>query len=374
MPFLERILRKSPFGKQDTFEFNLSDVLSDFSDKNQINIRFVHSLALLPKPKIAFHKSDADGIVSAVILKILGGKFKNSVFIPLEYQEIRHPKFGYFLKKINWIAIVDLPPFNESKISLYADHHLTNKKMNKQASVILFDENSPSTALLLADHYNKKIPKYLHLLSDLTSITDTANYSTEPPTKTPSSFPRTREDQAWLLDDLCRTPESAEDSLKLVQDLSREEIGIFENIMYRQRISKIRTFRKKSMELGESFDIEDVILIVRGKEKIMTSALVHKLFVRGAKITCVLFPGKQFTGISLRVNPQIPDSELETYRVDFLATDLSGGGHPRAAGGRGFSLKRTLNELVTWAQVKQFTYQIYDLRKNLNKYVQTNEI
>ncbi|MFX0210193.1 MAG: hypothetical protein ACFFDT_29700, partial [Candidatus Hodarchaeota archaeon] len=97
MSFLERILRKSPFKKQDTYEFNLNNVLSDFSDQMQENIRYIHSLALLPKPKIAFHKSDADGIVSAVILKALGGKFNDTVFIPIEYQEIRHQKFGHFL-------------------------------------------------------------------------------------------------------------------------------------------------------------------------------------------------------------------------------------------------------------------------------------
>ncbi|MFX0210194.1 MAG: hypothetical protein ACFFDT_29705, partial [Candidatus Hodarchaeota archaeon] len=269
---------------------------------------------------------------------------------------------------LNWIAIVDLPPFNANKIFLYADHHLTNKTMNKQAKIILYNENSPSTALLLADYYEKKLPKYLLLLADLTRITDTANYSTEPPIRTPSSYPSAKEEQAWLLDDLCRTPETTEDSLKLVHDLSREEMSIFENTLYRQRISRMRTFRKKSMELGDSFDIEDVMLIVHGKEKIMTSALVQRLFNRGAKITCILFPGKQFTGVSLRVNPQIPDSELDRYRVDLLATDLLGGGHPRAAGGRGFSFKRTLNNLVKWTQENQFNYQICDLRKNSNKY------
>jgi len=366
MPFLPKLFRKKVQKKPETFFFNLEDVLSDFSDQKQGNIQFIYSLALLTNPKIAFHLADADGIVSAVILKSLGGKFQDTVFIPLDYQEIRHPKFGYFLKNLNWIAIVDLPPFNETEIFLYADHHLTNKEMTKHAKIILFDENSPSTASLLADYYKNRLTEFLSLLADLTTITDTANYSIEPPINTPSNFPTSKQEQAWLLDDLCRTPGSTEESLTLVHDLSREEMNIFENKVYKQRISKRRTIRKKTMELGEAFDVADVILIVHGKEKIMTSALVHRLFIRGVKITCVLFPGKQFTGISLRVNPQISNSELDQYRVDIIATELSGGGHPRAAGGRGSSFKSTLNTIVKWAQEKHFNYQIYDLRKDSN--------
>ncbi|MFX0183113.1 MAG: hypothetical protein ACFE95_08545 [Candidatus Hodarchaeota archaeon] len=364
MPFLPKIFRKKIRKKPETSFLSLEDILSDFSDQMQGNIRFIYTLSLLPKPKVAFHLADADGIVSAVILKSLGGKFQDTVFIPLDYQEIRHPKFGFFLKNLDWIAIVDLPPFNETEIYLYADHHLTNKEMTKHAKIILFDENSPSTASLLANYYKNRLSEFLYLLAELTTITDTANYTIEPPINTPSSFPTSKQEQAWLLDDLCRTPGSTERALSLVHDLSREKLKIFENKVYKRRISERRTIRKKAMELGEAFDIADVILIVHGKEKIMKSALVHKLFNRGVKITCILFPGKQFTGISLRVNPQIPNSELDRYRVDLIATELSGGGHPRAAGGRGSSFKKTLKRIVNWAQEKHFNYQIYDLRKN----------
>ena len=51
--------------------FNLESILTDFSDQMQRNLRFIYSLSLLPKPKVAFHGADADGIVSAVILKSL---------------------------------------------------------------------------------------------------------------------------------------------------------------------------------------------------------------------------------------------------------------------------------------------------------------
>jgi len=64
------------------------------------------------------------------------------------------------------------------------------------------------------------------------------------------------------------------------------------------------------------------------------------------------------------VNSIIQDEELETYRVDHLADQFSGGGHPRAAGGRGESLSETIDRLKNWITSKKLNYNIYDLRKN----------
>ncbi len=344
--------------------FDLESVLNDFSDEMQKNIRFIYSLSLLPKTKVAFHASDADGIISAVILKGMG-EFEHAAFIPLTYQEIKHPIFSGFLQALNWIAIVDLPPFNESGIKLYCDHHLTNKALTKTAEVVLFDENAPSAAFLLAKHFQDSLPRNLQLLADLTTITDTAGFTTPPPVEFLPNFTElTRQEQAWLLDDLCRTPESAEEVLSLVQDISTLDLKVFYKESYQQRILGVRKLRKKSIRLGKDFEQADVVLIIQGKEKVMTSALVHNLFAKGVKITCVMFPGKQFTGISLRVNSQVPENELEKYRVDYLASKLSGGGHPRAAGGRETSLKKALKLITDWVQEHHFTCNQYDLRKS----------
>ncbi len=343
--------------------FDLENILTEFSDEMQKNIRFIYSLSLIPKPKVSFHAADADGVISAVILKTLE-EFQNAIFIPLGYQEIRHPEFGKFLQALNWAAIVDLPPFNESSIALYSDHHLTNKGLSKIAEVVLFDENAPSAASLLAKYFNKRLPDSLKLLADLTTITDTANFTIPPPTDFPPSFiEATRQEQAWLLDDLCRTPESAEEVLKLVQDFTIQEFEIFKSEVYHKRIVDLRNLRKESIKLGEDFEIKDVIVIIQGKMKILTSALVHSLFEKGAKITCVFYPGKRFTGLSFRVNSQIPEFELEQFRVDHIAGRFSGGGHPRAAGGRGTSFKSTMKEVIDWIEQKDFSYRVYDLRK-----------
>ncbi|UCG04496.1 MAG: hypothetical protein JSW11_11035 [Candidatus Heimdallarchaeota archaeon] len=345
-----------------TVLFNLESILTDSSDQMQRDLRFIYSLSLLPKPKIAFHGADADGIISAVILKTVV-EFQEAIFIPLEYQEIHHSQFGTFLRALNWQAIVDLPPFNNSTINLYCDHHQSNKFLIKNAELVLFDENAPSAAYLLSNHFKDQIPHFLKLLSDLTIITDTASFTTSPPEEIPLNFCDTsRQEQAWLLNDICRTPESTEEVYSLFQAFSHQKLDIFSNEVYLQKISSLRSLRKKSTNIGDQFEIADVLVIIRGKEKIMTSALVNRLFEKGVKITCILFPGKQFTGISLRVNSQVSTADLEKYRVDNLAINFSGGGHPRAAGGRGTTLKTTRKTIITWVQEHDLTYREYDLR------------
>jgi len=364
MAFLRRLLSKRRRERPTGLFLDIENVLPDFSISMQHNIRFIHSLALLSKAKIGFHSSDADGIVSAVILKALNEEFQNAVYIPLDYQEIRHLEFGHFLRHLDWLAIVDLPPLNEHEMLLYVDHHTSNKNLRKLAQNIIFDENAPSTAFLLAHRFKEQLSKNLLLLADLTTITDTGDFSIDPPSDLPSTIPTSKQKQAWLLNDLCHTPESRKDVLQLVQDLSINELEIINNDWYRHRISHLRTVRKNSMELGDNIEVSDVMIIIRGKKKIMTSAVVHRLFERGTKITCVFFPGKKFTGLSFRVNPLINNSEIDLYRVDLIASEFNGGGHSKAAGGRCESFSKALEGVKEWIQRKNFSYQIYDLRKS----------
>lgn len=364
MAFLRRLISKRRQERPTEIFFDINGVLSDFSLSMQENIRFIHSLALLPKAKIGFHSSDADGIVSAVILKNLNPEFQKAVFIPLDYQEIRHLEFGHFLKQLDWIAIVDLQPFNENEMLLYVDHHASNKKLRKLAKKIIFDENAPSTAFLLANQYKEILPKDLLTLAELTIITDTGDFQINPPTDLPSNFPSSKQEQAWLLNDLCHTPDSRKEVLQLVEDLSVNGLKILNNEWYRHRISHLRSVRKSSMELGDISEVSDVMIIIRGKKRVMTSALVHRLFERGVKITCVFFPGKEFTGLSFRVNPIIDNSEIDLYRVDLIASEFNGGGHPKAAGGRCESFSKAMGEVKDWIQGKNLSYQVYDLRES----------
>jgi hypothetical protein len=340
--------------------FDLDRVLDDFSDPMKNTLRYIYALCLLPRPKVAFHASDADGIISAVILKNIP-EYANMVFIPLGYQELRHPEFGSFLAGIDWQAVVDLTPFHLLPIKLYCDHHQTSSHLPKNAELVLFDVEAPSASILLEKHFQLSA-KYAEL-AHLTVITDTADYSLPPPITTPINLEETsKEERAWLLDDLCRTVESPEEILALVQDLSDQQLKIIEKPEYQERLQKLYTRRKKSFAIADKIPTTDFVIIIQGKKKILTSSVINRLFQRDIKITCVLYPGKRFTGLSFRVNSIIQDKELPTYRVDHLADKFSGGGHPRAAGGRGHSLSETLNQLKDWITSKNLKYDIYDLR------------
>ena len=343
--------------------FDLDTILDDFSDQMKQTIRYVYALSLLPKPKVAFHASDADGIISAVILKNLS-PFRKYVFIPLGYQELRHPEFGSFLSSVDWKAIADLAPFHSKRITLYCDHHQTSKELPKNADLVLFQAGAPSASFLLAQHFYAHLPTEIQFLAQLTVITDTAGYTSPPPIDLPKDVDQASEEElAWLLDDLCRTVDTPEEVLTLIQDLSSRQLQICDQPEYQERLHKLYSLRKKSFEIADTIPHADVILVIQGKEKVITSSLVHRLFQKDVKITCVLYPGKRFTGLSFRVNSIISDSNLSEYRVDTLAAEFSGGGHPRAAGGRTDSLQEALTKLTEWVAEKKLSLNVYDLRK-----------
>jgi len=332
------------------------------NDQTRENFRFIHSLALTSKPKVAFHASDADGIVSATILKSLP-EFKNAVYIPLYYNMLKHPEYGEFLKGLDWMAIVDLPPFNVEKIKLYCDHHQTNLDLEKNAEMVLFDSNAPSAASLLAEHYASSLPTIVIHLAELTKITDTASYTTAAPVETETLFSKvTTEEQAWLLDDLCKSPISIFEVLAIMESLVNLQEDIFNQPIYLDKIKHVRSKRKKARALSEKIEVKDAIIIIQGRKKILTSALVQGLFERGVKLTCIIFPGKMFVGVSFRLSPQVNNVELEEYRVDKLAELFDGGGHTRAAGGRAKDYNAVLNTVVNWIEKRELTYQIVDFR------------
>ena len=346
--------------------FDLNLVLEDFSDAMKQTIRYIYALALLPKPKVAFHASDADGIISAVILKNISPSGK-MVFIPLGYQELRHPEFGSFLASVGWRAITDLAPFHAKRASLFFDHHQSSLEMPKNADLVIYQARAPSASKLLGDHFKTKILPEIYNLAELTVITDTAGYSTPPPIKSPSDpIKATKEEQAWLLDDLCKTVHTIEEILTLVQDLSDRQLTIIDQPIYIERLQGLYNLRKKSFELAEKIPPADVVVVIQGKKRILTSSLVYGLFQKQVKITCILYPGKRFTGLSFRISSIISDSMLEEYRVDHLAGKFSGGGHPRAAGGRADSLQEALQILEEWVKEKNLSLNIYDLRQKDN--------
>ncbi|MHA2096514.1 MAG: hypothetical protein ACW98F_17985, partial [Candidatus Hodarchaeales archaeon] len=239
----------------------------------------------------------------------------------------------------------------------------TSKELPKNADLVLFQANAPSASFLLGQHFMALLPLTIQVLAQLTVITDTAAYTTPPPTESPKDLDKaTEEELAWLLDDLCRTVDTPEEILTLIQDLSSRQLHISDQPEYQERLNKLYGLRKQSFEIADGIPPADVIIIIQGKTKVLTSSLVNRLFQKDVKITCVLYPGKRFTGLSFRVSSDISDSDLSEYRVDTLAADFSGGGHPRAAGGRSNSLEEAVEFLNGWIKEKHLSKTVYDLR------------
>ena len=68
------------------------------------------------------------------------------VFIPLGYEELELNEFGKFLSNLSWFAIVDLPPFTHSSLTVFCDHHQTNVGIAIEAKIKLFDPEAPSAS------------------------------------------------------------------------------------------------------------------------------------------------------------------------------------------------------------------------------------
>jgi len=115
--------------------------------------KYIYSLVQTGGDMVAFHRADADGIVSAVIVK---NAFPNKKFnfIPLGYEALELEDFGPYLSNLDWFAIVDLPPFAESRVDLFCDHHQSNVEIAINAQTLLFDPDAPSAAILLARHFH----------------------------------------------------------------------------------------------------------------------------------------------------------------------------------------------------------------------------
>ena len=348
----------------------IEDVLAEIPDDlMKQNIQFIHTLALNPKKKVGFHAADADGIISAAILKSLP-KYCEAVFIPLHYSQLKHPEYGAFLSGLNWLAIVDLPPFNYYTTELYCDHHISNISETKNASLVLYDQEAPSAASILLSYFEKtqELSIDLRLLAELTEITDTYGYTSSPPMDLHNQFSESsKEEQAWLLDDLCRSLESTIEVLTLVETIVSMGLQIFEQDIYLNKIKSVRKRRESAKEISNEIPVKDAIIIIQGKKKIQTQALIHYLFDKGVKFTCLLYPGNRFVGVSLRLGPLIPDKSLVKYRVDKIAEIFDGGGHPRAAGGRGTDLQKTLDIIIHYINKYNFSYDVVDFRDGLHQ-------
>ena len=72
----------------------------------------------------ATHSHCTDGGVAGSMIKYAK---PNSAIVPLDYWMINDEIAANILSQINWQGIVDLKPFNKTKIGFWVDHHVSNE-------------------------------------------------------------------------------------------------------------------------------------------------------------------------------------------------------------------------------------------------------
>ena len=73
------------------------------------------------------------------------------------------------------------------------------------------------------------------------------------------------------------------------------------------------------------------------------------------------YPGE--VKISLRLSRSLNPDEVEKYRVDLLANQLSGGGHKGASGAEVETLEFALEKIQQWTEKKNLSTEILNLKE-----------
>ncbi len=310
--------------------------------------KYLYNLTKQEGDRVAYHRADADGIISAVIVKTVYSD-RNLVMIPLGYEALELNGFGKYLSNLTWLAIVDLPPFAHTTTTLFCDHHQSNEGANFDAQLSIFDPKAPSAAILLANKF-PNIPGIIKELAELTEITDTAGYTIPAPLEINESY-STKQERAWALNDVCKTQETSANINKLVEKLSSEG---FEAIprYYNDAISRHRLKRKNSVELAKKLKISDMVILNFSDDTFNRFAILHELLNRGAKVGVVILAEKSIFVLGFRHSKSLSKEEQIKYRLDTLAKEFGGGGHISASGARVTSLEGNIQKIVSWGKSK----------------------
>ncbi|MHA1450100.1 MAG: hypothetical protein ACTSP4_11830 [Candidatus Hodarchaeales archaeon] len=317
--------------------------------------KFVFALTRAGEKKVAFHRADADGVVSAVIVKkaFPGEKL---VFIPLGLEAINRTDFGSYLMDLNWHSVVDLPPFNKKKCKLISDHHRSSESMQKNAEIVLFDPEAPSAAYLLAKHF-KDIDNETRELARLTEITDTASFTIPAPLQVQEEY-STEQERAWAINDLCKALESSQRVLELVERLADEGFKAIPK-HYNRKLAEHRSLRKKSIDLISNLKCKELTIIILDKNTMDDTSMLHELLSKGAKVGISMVRLQSSYKMRLRHSKTLSREENIMYRVDDLAGKLNGGGHIAASGARVRDSQKALDIIISWAKMKKLDFIIH---------------
>ncbi|MFW9996912.1 MAG: hypothetical protein ACFFD4_33025 [Candidatus Odinarchaeota archaeon] len=324
--------------------------------------KFIHKLTLLKGKNVAFHRSDADGVVSAAIVK-KAFPGENLVFIPISHEMLKMEDLGSYLANLEWFGIVDLPPFSKTRFELFSDHHRSTEGTEINAQTVLFNPIAPSAASLLAKHFHN-IDDKTKELARLTEITDTAGYTIPPPLKINKIY-SSEQERAWALNDLCKVFDSSRKIIELVERLSDEGFDTIPR-RYNQAISKHRGVRRKSIELAKKLAIADLVILLFPDDSLNNIDMLHELFNRGAKVGVTFIDHQLQHVLSFRHSKILTEEERLDYRLDELAKQFGGGGHVSASGAEVRNYKQTLEKIIEWGKERGLRYKVYDLAERVH--------
>jgi len=313
--------------------------------------------------KVGYHFNCPDGIVSAALIRSI---FPNEIltFIPIDYPMLKDQEVVHYFLQTEWFAIVDLSPFNTKEIEYYFDHHISNKDKEIKAKQHLFDFQAPSAAALIAKYFSDRIPDFLKELADLTEITDTASYKIPAPLNLEKNYKNLSWDEkTWFLEDACKTTYTIPEHNELINILSSTGLrGLWKDSIIK-RIEKLRQSRKEAYEIAENLELKDFVIIVDNPFHYNTAYIARGVMKRGAIGAAYItdYPGE--VKLSLRLSRSLSPEEVEKYRVDLLANQMSGGGHKGASGAEAENLEFALDKIIKWTKQKNLTSKILNLKE-----------
>ncbi|MFX1511503.1 MAG: bifunctional oligoribonuclease/PAP phosphatase NrnA [Promethearchaeota archaeon] len=337
------------------------ELLSEVAKEDQKDLVDVLQLCERDGYKLAFHRDDADGIISGAMAKVLLAK-NRVVPVPLSYALLRKEKILSHLGQYEWIAICDLIPFNLKPMKgFYCDHHTSSLHLTKKANRIIFDPEAPSAANLLFDQFSDDLKDFEKLVS-VVQITDTANFQTEPPTKVIDPNLATFDDITWLVNDACKGAESVGEVLELFDVFVREKDEAIFHPLLTQMAQRIVGKRHRAMDIAKTLESAPLIIIRTKRRSIYDRTIIYQLLARKEVKVGISLRERTNDGIlSLRVSKNLSQNEYDLYRVDQLASLFGGGGHKVASGAIVSNVDRAIERILDWGRKRNLIGRVYSL-------------
>jgi len=310
-------------------------------------------------PLYATHSHCTDGGTAGAMIRYA---VPEAAIIPMDYWMINDPNFTPLIEQIPWTGIVDLKPFNKQIIDFWVDHHISARNSVVNANRIRFDMDGDSGSYqLLLSSFLGSLPQHLVELAVMTRTTDTAGYTTQPPTTiiddlsdldlielTGEEGKIQNEQRIWLLDDAWGSTYTLKEHLNLHNYLAKD--GFYGISKVLDRVNNLRKGRQEAYDIADDIAVFPIVAFSFAEDSQDKFTILRRLQTNGVKVAISLNLTKEGTvKISFRRNRFLSETENDKIQVQKIAEKLNGGGHPGAAGASAENLASALDFISAWA-------------------------